>query len=239
MDPGCKQPATMLICLFDIDGTLISTGGAGRAALERALASEFGIEHTIDRMLLSGRTDRAIVHDLFRMHAIPDTEENQQRLAAGYLRHLPGCLERSAGTVLPGVVELLRRLSRRGDTALGLLTGNTRLGAQAKLAFFGLDTFFALGGYGDEHHDRDDVARSALVEVRQRHGDKVRLNRVWVIGDTPLDIRCARCIGARSVAVATGWHDSAELAQHRPDVLVENLSDPEPLLRHWGLEREV
>lgn len=225
----------MLICLFDIDGTLISSGGAGRAALEKALASEFGIEHTIDRMLLSGRTDRAIIHDLFVLHGIAETLENRRRLAEGYLHHLPACLKRAPGKVLPGVLELLGRLSQRGDTALGLLTGNIRQGARVKLGFFGLDGYFALGGYGDEHHDRDDVARSALVEVRQRLGEKVRLDQVWVIGDTPLDIRCARCIGARSVAVATGWHDRKELALHRPDVLVEDLHDAEHLLRHLTL----
>lgn len=226
----------MLICLFDIDGTLISTGGAGRAALEEALLGEFHIEHTIDRMLLSGRTDRAIIHDLFRMHGIADTLENRQRLAEGYLRHLPGCLERAAGKILPGVAELLHRLSGRGETILGLLTGNTRQGARVKLGFFGLDGYFPLGGYGDDHHDRDEVARAALVEIRRLHGEKVPLGRVWVIGDTPLDIRCARCIGARSVAVATGWHDMEELASHRPDLLVETLSDAEHLLRHWGIE---
>jgi phosphoglycolate phosphatase-like HAD superfamily hydrolase len=213
---------------------LISTGGAGRAALELALASEFGIAHTIDRMLLSGRTDRAIIRDLFRLHGLADSIEDRRRLAAGYLRHLPGCLKRAAGKVLPGVAELLQRLSGRSDIGLGLLTGNTRQGAQIKLGFFGLDGYFALGGYGDDHHERDDVARSALAEVYRRHGETVRPEQVWVIGDTPLDILCARCIGARSVAVATGWHDSKELAQYRPDVLVEDLGDPGPLWRHLG-----
>ncbi len=221
----------MLICLFDIDGTLISSGGAGRAALEQALASAFGIEYAIDRMLLGGRTDRAIVHDLFQTHAIADTSANRQRLAEAYLRHLPDCLERCGGKVLPGVVELLCLLRERGNTVLGLLTGNTREGAQAKLGHFGLNHYFALGGYGDDHHDRDDVARSVLVEVQRLHGAKVHLEQVWVIGDTPLDIRCARSVGARSAAVATGWHEAAELAQHRPDVLVEDLGDPQRVLR--------
>ena len=218
----------MLICLFDIDGTLISSGGAGRAALELALASEFGIQHTIEKMLLSGRTDRAIVADLFRLHNIEDTLANRQRLTGGYLRHLPVCLERAAGKVLPGVVELLSGLSESG-AALGLLTGNTREGARVKLGYFGLDGYFALGGYGDEHHHRDDVARMALAEAHRLHGPTGK--QVWVIGDTPLDVQCARAIGARSVAVATGWHDTTELAQHGPDLLVETLGDVGGLLR--------
>lgn len=223
----------MLILLFDIDGTLISSGGAGRAALELALASEFGVQHTIPPMLLSGRTDRAIILDLFRLHGIADTPENAQRLAAGYLRHLPGCLRRATGAVLPGVVELLGQLSRREDAALGLLTGNTREGARVKLGHFGLDTYFALGGFGDDHLERDDVARMALADVRRHHGARIIQEQAWVIGDTPLDIQCARCIGARCVAVATGWHDTTELAQYNPDVLLEHLGEVEPLLRRF------
>lgn len=224
----------MRICLFDIDGTLISSGGAGKTALEMALASEFGINQLIERLQLSGRTDRAITRDIFHMHGLEDTPTNWERMVQGYLRHLPVSLNRSAGRVLPGVAELLGRLRERGDVALGLLTGNTRYGARVKLGHFGLDGYFAFGGYGDEHLDRDDVAREALNEAQRRHGERVTLEQVWVIGDTPLDIRCARSIGVRVAAVATGWHDTKELAQHAPDLLLMDLSDPEPFLAQLG-----
>lgn len=222
----------MHICLFDIDGTLIASGGAGKAALEAALAEEFGIPHIIDKLQLSGRTDRAIILDLFRLHIIDDTPENHARLRDAYLRHLPKFLH--AGRVLPGIAELLAHLAGRDDVAIGLLTGNVREGAKTKLGYFGLHHYFAFGGYGDHHVDRDDVAREALTAVRQRFNGSVSLERIWIVGDTPLDIRCARSIGARAVAVATGWHSLTELGEHRPDLLLADLSDHAPLLSQWG-----
>jgi phosphoglycolate phosphatase-like HAD superfamily hydrolase len=222
----------MYICLFDIDGTLISSGGAGKAALEAALASEFGIEKLIGKLELSGRTDRAITRDIFHQHDLEDTPANWQRMAAGYLRHLPHTLAGLKGRILPGIEALLHQLHRRDDVALGLLTGNTYAGARVKLAHYGLAGYFTFGGYGDVHLNRDDVARAALAEVHGRFGP-VAPERIWVIGDTPLDIRCARCIGARVAAVATGWHAASELAGHSPDLLFHDLGDPEPLLAHW------
>jgi phosphoglycolate phosphatase len=223
----------MHVCLFDIDGTLISSGGAGKAALEAALADEFGVTHLIEKLQLSGRTDRAILRDLFRLHVIEETPENLRRLTAAYLRRLPECLRRNAGRVLPGVAELLRKLSGRGDVLVGLLTGNVRDGARVKLGHFGLHDYFAIGGYGDHHFDRDDVAREALAEVRRVLNGAADPRRVWVVGDTPLDVRCARAIGARAAAVCTGWHSREELADCGPDVLLDDLSDPTPLLSQW------
>ncbi|HEY7330839.1 MAG TPA: HAD family hydrolase [Gemmataceae bacterium] len=227
----------MRVCLFDIDGTLIASGGAGKAALEAALAEEFGVPHILDKLQLSGRTDRAIVSDLFRMHVIDDTPENHERLRDAYLRHLPHYLH--AGRVLPGIAELLTYLARRTDVAVGLLTGNVRAGAKVKLGYFGLYDYFAFGGFGDHHLDRDDVAHEAWTEVRRRFNGSVLPESIWVIGDTPLDIRCARAIGAQAVAVATGWHSVTELAAHRPDLLLADLADPAPLLSHWELRSQA
>jgi phosphoglycolate phosphatase len=223
----------MHVCLFDIDGTLIASGGAGKAALEAALAEAFGVPHILDKLELSGRTDRAIIADLLRLHVIDDTPENHELLRDAYLRHLPRYLP--AGRVLPGIAELLAHLTGFPDMAIGLLTGNVRAGAKAKLGYFGLYDYFAFGGYGDHHLDRNDVAREALDEVRRRFNGTVRPESIWVIGDTPLDIRCARAIGARAVAVATGWHGLAELAEHRPDLLLPNLSNPDLLLANWKI----
>jgi phosphoglycolate phosphatase-like HAD superfamily hydrolase len=218
------------VYLFDIDGTLLSTGGAGKAALEEGLADEFGVRGTIEKLILSGRTDRAIVADLLQLSGLESSAENHRRLLAAYLRHLPACLARLSGRVLPGVVALLESLRRREKTAVGLLTGNIRAGAVIKLGHFGLADHFAFGGYGDEHHDRDEVAREALAAVQEMTGDTIDPRRVWVIGDTPYDIRCARAIGARAAAVLTGWHDRAELLACGPDVLLDDLSDPAVLL---------
>jgi phosphoglycolate phosphatase-like HAD superfamily hydrolase len=222
----------MHVCLFDIDGTLLLSGGAGKAALEEAVAEEFGVRGATGRLELGGRTDTAIVADLLGLAGLAVTAEHRARLQAAYLRRLPGCLGRGNGRVLPGVAALLEGLRGRADVVVGLLTGNVRAGAQIKLGHFGLADHFALGGYGDVHHDRADVAREALAEVRRMRGP-VEASRVWVVGDTPHDVRCARAIGAHAVAVLTGWHGRAELTACRPDLLLDDLSNPEPLLKCW------
>jgi len=224
----------MFVCLFDIDGTLIASGGAGKAALAAGFLAEFGVVPNGDGLSLSGRTDRAITRDLLRASGVPPTDDNIARTLAAYLRHLPRHLTGNAvARVLPGIADLLLGLSRREDVLLGLLTGNIRAGAEVKLGHFGLFGHFAFGGYGDRHWDRDDVAREALDEVRHLLGARTDPERIWVVGDTPLDIRCARAIGARAVAVATGWHSRDELAAHRPDLLLTDLSDPSELLGRW------
>jgi phosphoglycolate phosphatase-like HAD superfamily hydrolase len=224
----------MPVFLFDIDGTLVSSGGAGKAAMERALETAFGVRVGEHGIPFSGRTDRAIGGDLFRHHAVAESPENWQRFLADYLGHLPELLARHPGRIMPGIAGLLATLGARPDAAVGLLTGNIRAGAQIKLGHFGLFQHFAFGGFGDAHHHRDDVAREALAAVRGHLGDTVDVREIWVIGDTPLDVRCARAIGARAAAVATGWHSLEELARSEPDLLLNDLSDPEPLLKHVG-----
>jgi len=179
----------------------------------------------------SGRTDPAIGRDLLHLHGIEPTPINWQRLVDGYLARLPEFLARHDGSVLPGIAALLEMLAGRDEVAVGLLTGNIRKGAEAKLGHFDLWHHFGFGGFGDNHFDRDDVAREALQAVRTQFDGTVAGNQIWVIGDTPLDVRCARAIGARAVAVATGWHSAEELAATGPDLLLEDLSDAEPWLR--------
>ena len=224
----------MYVCLFDIDGTLLASGGAGKHAMYTAIRSEFCPDHVHDGVPFAGRTDRAIVRDLFQLHAIENSTENWGRFLRAYLGHLPGCLAERQGHVLPGVSELLSCLARRDDVALGLLTGNVRDGAQVKLGFYGLFDYFRFGGFGDSHMNRDDVAREALVDVRRHLGESVRLDQVWVIGDTPLDVRCARAIGVRVLAVATGQHTVDQLAAEAPDLLLEDLSVASTLHQQLG-----
>ncbi|MGH7202641.1 MAG: HAD family hydrolase [Planctomycetaceae bacterium] len=221
----------MDVCLFDIDGTLLSTGGAGQAAMEAAIAMAFGTERRVSDVLTAGRTDHAISLDLFQYYGVEMTEERGRNFRDAYLEQLPRFLSDRAGTVLPGVERLLDSLAEQPAVALGLLTGNFREGAAIKLRHYALEHFFAFGGFGDRHLDRDDVAREALRECRRHLGTAVDPQRVWVIGDTPSDIRCARAIGARSVAVATGVFPPADLAAARPDHLFSDFSEPESLLQ--------
>jgi phosphoglycolate phosphatase-like HAD superfamily hydrolase len=219
----------MYLLLWDIDGTLLNSGGAGKAAIEGALRDEFGVREC-RRVPYSGRTDRAIGRDLFTLHELEDSAENWEKLVAAYLRRLPATLASHTGGVLPGVAGLLKELRRRGRCALGLLTGNLREGARLKLGHYGLFEHFAFGGFGDRHLDRDEVAREALAAARGHLNGAVCLERTWVIGDTPLDVRCARAIGARVAAVGTGWHTLEELAEAKPDLLLPDLAEPGLLL---------
>jgi phosphoglycolate phosphatase len=223
----------MPILLFDIDGTLVRTGGAGKFAMEAALTAAFGVRDIRDTVPYSGRTDRAIVLELLTVHDINPTPANQDRLRDEYLAQLPAALKTQRGNVCPGVNELLAELRTRPDVVLGLLTGNVRAGAQHKLGHYGLWDFFACGGFGDDHYERDDVARTAVAEVRAHLGRDFAVGDVWVIGDTPLDVQCARAVGAKAVTVATGWHPMEELQSHAPDLALADLSNLEELLRVW------
>jgi len=220
----------MHVILFDIDGTLLNSGGAGKAAIEAALTDTFRVTLSAE-VTYSGRTDRAICRDLLQLHGIDETTANWQRLLHAYLERLPGALTFHRGQVLPGITRLLQTLQGRANAALGLLTGNVHAGARLKLGHFGLFEHFAFGGFGDHHYDRDEVAHAALAAARTHLDRQVAPDQVWVIGDTPLDVKCARAIGARVLAVATGWHSLAELARAEPDLLVPNLENPLPLLR--------
>jgi len=222
----------MRILLFDIDGTLIRSGGAGKAAMEAGLKSAFGMNEIRDRVAYSGRTDPGIVRELLALHGIEPTDSNAKKLKAAYLAQLPGMLTRMRGSVLPGIEEALHR--ERREAVVGLLTGNIRAGAEIKLRHFGLWSYFPFGGFADGLTDRDDVARRALVEAERHVGRAIDPADVWVIGDTPLDVKCARAIGAKAVVVATGWHHHDELVACNPDHLLPDFTHAGELLTEWG-----
>ncbi len=217
--------------LFDIDGTLIYTGGAGMESLRRAFRELFDCSPP-DDIPCGGRTDRGIASDLFRGGRVVDSEENWALFRAAYVRHLREQLPLRTGWVLPGVVALLKQLAARRYVAMGLLTGNIAEGAWLKLQHYGLDHHFSFGGYGERSPDRNAVAEDALAAAHRAMNGAVRRERVWVIGDTPLDVRCARHIGAHAVAVATGKHDKAELAMAQPDWLLDDFRQAGDFLQH-------
>jgi len=221
----------MHFCLFDIDGTLLNSGGAGQAAMEAAFLAEFGFENPVEGLTTAGRTDRAIAADLFAFFGLEHDEDLHQRFVGAYLDRLPAELARRDGLVLPGIPELLETLNDRSDVVLGLLTGNFRRGAQIKLGHHQIDHYFDFGGFGDHHHDRDSVARDALEEVRRRHDDDVEPDQVWIVGDTPADVQCGRAIEANVVAVSTGIYSHEQLQAAEPDHLFADFSDPASLLR--------
>ncbi len=218
------------ILFFDIDGTMLSTGGAGQRAMELALSEDFGIRLPLREILMAGRTDRGITDEIFAAYRLEDTPAERTRFMHSYLERLPDCLQQLPGALLPGVRLLLDRLHQRDDLHLSLLTGNFAEGAWIKLRHFQIDHYFASGGYGDHHPDRDDVARTALQNARRHLNREMHGSDACVIGDTPADIRCARAIQARAAAVATGMYSTTDLEPHAPDHLFENLSQTDDVI---------
>ena len=228
--PRAPAPASLaalvnLLLLWDIDGTLIASGGAGMHALRTGLRAAFGIEGPLDDIDFAGRTDRWIVRRIFEKFSVPHTEENFARCIDGYIAALPAALANPRARVLPGVRELLAVIATRDSLAQGLLTGNLRRGAHAKLSHHGLWDFFPFGAFADDGETRNDLSPHALRRAREHTGVSFAPERVWVIGDTPYDIECGRAIGARTLAVATGGHTLQQLAAYAPDALLPDLAD--------------
>ena len=218
-----KSDLDLTTLLFDIDGTLVSAGGAGLKAINDVFVSMFGIE-SLPPVVAHGRTDQAILGDIFR-HFQMDYEQHRDQFNRAYWERLPGVLQQSAGRVLPGVTELLPVLESLPHLNLGLLTGNGKRAAEIKLHHFQLDRHFKFGGFGDCHADRNDVAKAAMDSSKEFVQQGFDPSRVWVVGDTPNDIRCARSVGVKVLAVATGGFNVDELKSSKPDAVMEDLSD--------------
>ena len=219
----------MKICLFDIDGTLITTGGAGKQAFLQTLQKTFDVKAIDPGVLFAGRTDRGIVGDLFAHFDIAANDQNWQRFTDAYLQLLPGCLAQCSGKVLPGIQSFLEKIGRHSDIQLGILTGNMAKGASIKLSHYGLDHHFDFGGFGDQHTNRDRVARQALNATHLRWGRDVAAEQIFVIGDTPADIRCGQAIGAHTVGVCTGKYSAQELTAEAANFVLEDFTVADPL----------
>jgi phosphoglycolate phosphatase len=221
------------LLLWDIDGTLIVSGGAGARAMTRAFDKTWGVPDALARVDVAGRTDSIILADALAhtgQVAEPGLVARFREIYCGYLRE-----ELSSGngngrlkSELPGVRAILDTLAARPDVSLALLTGNYPESAEIKLRHFDLWHYFAWGVYGDEAMDRHDLLPVAL----QRHLDKASAPidpaDVIIVGDTPHDVSCAQRGGAKVIAVATGNFDGPALGRCQPDLLCEDLSDPGP-----------
>jgi phosphoglycolate phosphatase-like HAD superfamily hydrolase len=222
------------LLLWDIDGTLISTGAAGHHAIARAAAERFGGSGNLDGVEIAGRTDTSIAHQILEKYGEPITNESVQLMLDTYVRLLAEELPRRQGHVLPGILELLRRAAEQSDTTLGLLTGNLERGAKLKLEHYQLWHFFAFGAFADDHHDRNELGAVALSRAVEGTGIDFPASQVDVIGDTGHDIACGKAIGARTVAVATGSWSHERLAEHEPDFLFDDLSNVDEVIKVLG-----
>jgi phosphoglycolate phosphatase-like HAD superfamily hydrolase len=216
-----------IIALFDIDGTLLSAGGAGRRAVELALGEvlhELDQDVSLESVEFAGRTDPWIVRAALMQYGVAAEEDLIDEVLRRYAVHLPRELLRApAFEVLPGVLSLLSELRDRDDLVLGLGTGNTEPAAYAKLERGGLDSFFAFGGFGSDHAERPEVLRTALHRGLKRTGAQFEDARVVVIGDTPHDVAAAQAIGAHCIAVSTGGYGAEALQAAGASVVVSDL----------------
>jgi len=223
---GLSFLAMIRLVLFDIDGTLISSGGAGVGAFGEVARVTFRAPEGIRRLKFAGRTDVSLIREYFVQEGIPPTPENFARFLDDYVHWLATYLVERSGRVLPGVRETLEALrSMPEPPLLGLLTGNIRLGAELKLRHFGLWDGFELGAFADDAEDRNQIAAIAQQRGSERLGRALRGDEVLVVGDTVHDIACARAIGASCLAVATGGSSLTELQAHGPAWVAPSLAD--------------
>ena len=216
--------------LFDVDQTLLYTGGAGSLAMARAFHQLYGIDDAFQAIEGSGRTDWNILKRGLELHDLLDGTPIEELLPSfidAYLEHLPATLrDTPGGHIKPGVPELLEALAEHDDVRLGLATGNFKRACLLKLAFFKLDAHLHDGGFGEDAEDRGEMVAHAI----QRISNGTAPTQIWVIGDTPRDVEAARVNGARSLAVATGTSSVDDLLSAGADVALEDLSDTEAVL---------
>ena len=217
-----------LLLLWDIDGTLIVSGGAGEEALRRGLLNRFGIIDDLGDIEIAGRTDTSIAADICRKHA--GHELTAAELVEAYLEQLPIVLKQKKGRVCPGVRKLLEWSHAHAEVHNALLTGNVKRGAFIKLGHYGLDGFFEFGAFGDDSPERNLLGPIALERARTQLKKDFHIEYTWVIGDTPRDIQCARALGCKVLAVATGRYSMSQLQAHEPEIVVADLKDGDMLI---------
>lgn len=223
------------LILWDIDGTIIVSHGAGVRAMERAFQQQFQQPCDLSKIDWAGRTDSWITSEVLRHNQLPVTPENIQTYLESYLSLLPVELANGQqGQVLPGILELLETLHHHPAIVQGLLTGNMRRGAQFKLTHYQVWHYFEFGAFADDSPSRNDLGPHAQRRARELHGIEFAPENTYIIGDTPHDIACGKVIGAHTIAVATGNFSLAELETHEPTAAFANFSDTSAFLRAIG-----
>ena len=222
-----------MVILFDIDGTLVLTGGAGVRAMTRAFHDVFSVPDAFGTVPMAGRTDAVILSDAAALHGTPIDDSSRLRFREVYLEHLRNEIDVPGPRkgIMPGVRPLLDALACRSDVYVALLTGNYEEAARVKLEYFDLWRYFPCGAFGDGAPDRNGLLPRAIDTIRACGGPAVAPSEAIVVGDTPLDVACAAASGARSIAVATGGFDADALRAAGADVVLHDLIDTQAVLR--------
>lgn len=222
------------LLLFDIDGTLVNTSGAGVEALIRRVRERFGVDDGLHDIEVAGKTDRNIIRDILLKHNVAASDENIEAFANTYVADLAQELPRRQGRILPGIQTLLERLRPEPHIVLALLTGNLERGAKLKLEHYNLWHFFEFGAFADDHHDRNELGAFARQRARKKHGHDFDSADIDVIGDTGHDVACGKAFGARTIAVATGGWKPERLRESAPDFFFDDFSDVDRVIATLG-----
>ncbi|HJX24547.1 MAG TPA: HAD hydrolase-like protein [Chthoniobacterales bacterium] len=222
------------LLLFDIDGTLVSTGGAGVRALKLVIEKRYGVHDDLHDIEIAGRTDSGIAASILKKYGTNETNGKVTDFLDEYIGFLQQTVSTTDGQVLPGMSEILTRMKTRPDRVLGLLTGNIKRGAELKLQHYGLWDFFEFGAFADDHHDRNQLGEFARARAKEKHGHDFDAAQIDVIGDTGHDVACGKAFGARTVAIATGSWSREQLAAHKPDFLFDDLANVGEVMRVLG-----
>jgi phosphoglycolate phosphatase-like HAD superfamily hydrolase len=216
--------------LFDIDGTLITSGGAGETSYREAVEEFCGTLAPLEGLNFAGNTDTGLARNILSAAGMEPSQENVVALLDSYLGKLAERIHLHEGRLLPGIIALLDRMKERPDCVLALLTGNLAVGAEVKLTHYGVWHYFGFGAYADDHHLRNELGPVAQARALEEHGEEFSPDRIYVIGDTPRDIECGKAFGALTVGVATGKYSREELDSHDPDFLFDDFSDPDAVM---------
>ena len=229
------------LVLFDVDGTLVTAHGLGSRLFAEVLTQECGRPITSSGVVFSGRTDPQIMHDILTRagYTVREAERITARSLQAYAQRARQVTRPGAVTVLPGVLSALQTLHGLEGVYLGLLTGNLEETAFGKVRAAGLDHFFSFGAFGSDNRDRNELPPVAIRRAKAMYGIQIAPTDCVIVGDSPLDIACARSAGMLCVAVATGVHSYAELQAHRPDILLPSLVDPAPFITGARLAPEA
>jgi len=220
----------MHLILFDIDGTLIDSGGAGTRSLNLAFEKMFSIRNAFNGISMAGKTDTQIMKEGLLKHGI-STDGNLGAIIKSYLKHLQKEINNDRKHVKPGINEILEKLSLIRDAALGLLTGNLESGARIKLEPFKLNRYFPAGAFGSDDEDRNNLLPVAINRFEELFQKKIDIDECVIVGDTPRDVECAHIYGAMCIGVATGPYSFESLVEAGADYVVEDLSDHHTLLQ--------
>ena len=210
--------------LFDIDGTLIDPGAAGRRSITRAFEELFSIKDAFGDIRMAGKTDIQIAKEGLAAHGLPSGDEVISSIKSEYIRILKTEIRNKRKRLMPGVMALLDVLNKRNGYRLGLLTGNIEQGARIKLGAFNLNAYFPVGAFGDDDEDRNHLLPIALEKFKQLTGIDLHYNDCVVVGDTPSDVRCSKPFGAVSVAVSTGSYSYEALLETGADYVLKDLT---------------